>query len=73
MCRCPSGEDWWYLGERCERRGSTQDTIIITVSSTMAVFALMLIVTLVSVYCTRKKYRKQTTSKTADTTLENVS
>ncbi|XP_042817505.1 meprin A subunit beta [Panthera tigris] len=72
-CRCLSGEDWWFLGERCERRGSTQDTIVIAASSTVAVFALMLIVTLVSVYCTRKRYRRRTTSNTTDMTLENVS
>ncbi|XP_037009675.2 meprin A subunit beta [Artibeus jamaicensis] len=72
-CRCPSGEDWWYLGERCEKRGSTRDTIIITISSTVAVFVLMLIVALISVYCIRKKYRKKTTSKPAGLTLENVS
>ncbi|XP_053062512.1 meprin A subunit beta isoform X2 [Acinonyx jubatus] len=70
-CRCLSGEDWWFLGERCERRGSTQDTIVIAASSTVAVFALMLIVTLVSVYCTRKRYRRRTTSNTTDMTLEN--
>ncbi|XP_047682622.1 meprin A subunit beta [Prionailurus viverrinus] len=70
-CRCLSGEDWWFLGERCERRGSTQDTIVIAASSTVAVFALMLIVTLVSVYCTRKRYHRRTTSNTTDMTLEN--
>ncbi|KAM7126636.1 meprin A subunit beta isoform 1-T1 [Molossus nigricans] len=70
-CRCPSGEDWWYTGSRCEKRGSTRDTIIIAVSSTMAVFALMLIVTLVSVYCTRKRYREKTSSNAADITLGN--
>ncbi|KAM9056273.1 meprin A subunit beta [Megaptera novaeangliae] len=70
-CRCPSGEDWWYMGERCEKRGSTRDTIVIAASSTVAVFALMLIITLVSVYCTRKKYHKETGSRTANMTLEN--
>ncbi|XP_053427816.1 meprin A subunit beta [Nycticebus coucang] len=70
-CRCPSGEDWWYMGERCEKRGSTRDTIVIAASSTAAVFAAMLIITLVSVYCTKRKYRKRTSSKTEDTTLEN--
>ncbi|XP_012302697.1 meprin A subunit beta isoform X1 [Aotus nancymaae] len=70
-CRCRSGEDWWYMGERCEKRGSTRDTIVIAVSSTVAVFALMLIVTLVSVYCTRKKYRKKMSSNTANSTLQN--
>ncbi|XP_047647635.1 meprin A subunit beta [Phacochoerus africanus] len=70
-CRCPSGEDWWYMGKRCEKRGSRKDIIVIATSSTAAVFALMLVITLVSVYCTRKKYRKEAGSHTANTTLEN--
>ncbi|XP_007521024.1 meprin A subunit beta [Erinaceus europaeus] len=71
-CRCPSGKDWWYIGEKCEKRGSTRDIIIIATSSTVAVFAVMLIVTLVSVYCTKKKYNKETSSNSTDTVLENV-
>ncbi|XP_072460587.1 meprin A subunit beta-like [Notamacropus eugenii] len=70
-CRCQSGKDWWYVGEKCETRGSTRDTIIIAVSSTAAVFAAMLIVTLVSVYCVKKKYRKRSRAATSDMTLEN--
>ncbi|XP_042530933.1 meprin A subunit beta [Dipodomys spectabilis] len=70
-CRCPAGEDWWFMGERCERKGSTRDTIIIAASSTAAVFGLMLIVTLISVYCTRKKYRPKTSSNTENINLEN--
>ncbi|XP_007645343.1 meprin A subunit beta [Cricetulus griseus] len=70
-CKCPAGEDWWYMGKRCEKRGSTQDTIVIAVASTVTVFAVMLIITLVSVYCTRRKYRKKTSSNTAALSLEN--
>ncbi|KAM9676770.1 meprin A subunit beta isoform 1-T1 [Dama dama] len=70
-CRCRSGDDWWYMGERCEKRGSTRDTIVIAISSTAAVFALMLIITLVSVYCTRKKYLKESSSRTVNTIMEN--
>ncbi|KAL1773581.1 meprin A subunit beta [Sigmodon hispidus] len=70
-CKCPAGEDWWYMGKRCEKRGSSQDTIVIAVSSTVTVFAVMLIITLVSVYCTRKKYRKKMSSNTAASNLEN--
>ncbi|XP_010639778.1 meprin A subunit beta isoform X5 [Fukomys damarensis] len=70
-CRCPSGEDWWYAGERCEKRGSIQDTIVIAVSSTVAMFVLMLIVTLVSVHCVKKKYRKGTSSSSPNVTMEN--
>ncbi|XP_028630720.1 meprin A subunit beta [Grammomys surdaster] len=70
-CKCPAGEDWWYMGKRCETRGSTRDTIVIAVSSTVTVFAVMLIVTLVSVYCTRRKYRKKASANAAAMNLEN--
>lgn len=73
LCRCPSGENWWYMGERCEKRGSTRDTVVIAASSTAAVFAVMLIITLVSVYCTRQRYREKTSSNTQDSTLQTVS
>lgn len=72
-CRCPAGEDWWYMGKRCEKRGSARDTVVIAVSSTVTVFAVMLIITLVSVYCTRRKYRKKAAANTAAMSLENVS
>ncbi|XP_037052873.1 meprin A subunit beta [Peromyscus leucopus] len=64
-CKCPAGEDWWYMGKRCEKRGSTHDTIVIAVSSTVTVFAVMLIITIVSVYCTRRKYRKKASANPA--------
>uniref|UniRef100_A0A8C0XS04 Meprin A subunit n=1 Tax=Castor canadensis TaxID=51338 RepID=A0A8C0XS04_CASCN len=70
-CRCPAGKDWWYMGERCEKKGSVRDTIVIAASSIAAVFGLMLIVTLVSVYCVRRKYRKKTSSNTVKTSMEN--
>ncbi|NWU89686.1 MEP1B protein, partial [Upupa epops] len=57
VCRCPAGDDWWYMGERCERKGSTQENTVIAVSSTMAVFVVMLIVTVTTAVCLKKKYR----------------
>ncbi|CAO2593416.1 Meprin A subunit beta [Lemmus lemmus] len=72
-CRCPAGEDWWYMGRRCEKRGSTQDTVVIAVSSTVTVFVVMLMITLVSVYCTRRRYHKKMGSNSAALNLENVS
>ncbi|XP_054980798.1 meprin A subunit beta [Sorex araneus] len=72
VCRCPAGNDWWYMGEKCEKRGSTHDNIVITVSSTVTVFAVMLIITIVSVYCTKRKYNKKISSDTTDVTMENV-
>ncbi|XP_012581239.1 PREDICTED: meprin A subunit beta [Condylura cristata] len=71
VCRCASGPDWWYMGEKCEKKGSTKDTVVIAVSSTVTVFAVMLIITLVSVYCVKKKYSKKS-SPSADLTMENV-
>ncbi|XP_036596450.1 meprin A subunit beta-like [Trichosurus vulpecula] len=71
-CRCQSGKDWWYVGEKCETKGFTRDTIVIAVSSTAAVFAVMLIATLVSVYCVKKKYRKRSSASISDMTLGNM-
>ncbi|NWX19059.1 MEP1B protein, partial [Aegotheles bennettii] len=55
-CRCPAGDNWWYMGEKCERKGSTQENTIIAVSSTIAVFVIMLIVTITTAVCLKKKY-----------------
>ncbi|NWX04870.1 MEP1B protein, partial [Caloenas nicobarica] len=56
VCRCPAGDNWWYMGEKCERKGSTQENTVIAVSSTMAVFVVMLIVTVTTAVCLKKKY-----------------
>ncbi|KAM9387415.1 meprin A subunit beta [Phaethornis superciliosus] len=56
VCRCPAGADWWYMGEKCERKGSTQENTIIAVSSTISVFVVMLIVTITTSVCLKKKY-----------------
>ncbi|XP_074002889.1 meprin A subunit beta [Numenius arquata] len=58
VCRCPAGDDWWYMGEKCERKGSTQENTIIAVSSSIAVFVVMLIVTITTAVCLKKKYRQ---------------
>ncbi|XP_060098957.1 meprin A subunit beta [Heteronotia binoei] len=70
VCRCPAGHDWWYMGEKCETSGSTKDTLVIAISSSLSVFAVMLIVTVVSISCIRKKYRKQLKAST-DQELQN--
>ncbi|XP_078007911.1 meprin A subunit beta [Phascolarctos cinereus] len=70
-CRCQSGKDWWYFGEKCENKGSTNDTIIVTVSSAAAVFVAMLIVTLVSVYCVKKKYSSRSNANASKKTFKN--
>uniref|UniRef100_G3VYV7 Metalloendopeptidase n=1 Tax=Sarcophilus harrisii TaxID=9305 RepID=G3VYV7_SARHA len=68
-CRCQSGKDWWYRGEKCETMGSTKNTIFITVLFATGIFISMLIVTLLSVRRVKKKYRKRSKANT----LQNVS
>ncbi|XP_069815748.1 meprin A subunit beta-like [Dendropsophus ebraccatus] len=54
-CRCKVTKDWWYVGDKCQTKVSSQDTVVIAVSSSVAVFVAMLIVTLVIVFCLKKK------------------
>ncbi|NXR74179.1 MEP1B protein, partial [Pycnonotus jocosus] len=58
VCRCPAGDDWWYMGEKCERKSSTRENIVIAVSSTITVFVVMLIVTITTAVCLKKKYKQ---------------
>ncbi|KAG8442096.1 hypothetical protein GDO86_011043, partial [Hymenochirus boettgeri] len=73
VCRCKVSNDWWYVGEKCERKVSSQDTMVIAVSSSVAIFAVMLIVTLVSVFCLKKKHKKQLAQAGNVVSMENVS
>ncbi|XP_078073112.1 meprin A subunit beta [Mustelus asterias] len=57
-CRCSTGEDWWYSGKYCETHSKQEDTVVIAVASSVAVFLAMLIITLLSVYCLKQKYKK---------------
>uniref|UniRef100_H2ZV66 Endopeptidase-2 n=1 Tax=Latimeria chalumnae TaxID=7897 RepID=H2ZV66_LATCH len=72
VCRCQVGEDWWFMGERCEKKGKSEDTIIIAVSSCVAVFTVMLVITIVSTYCVKQKYRRKTTSKKPITDVQHT-
>ncbi|KAM4605260.1 meprin A subunit beta [Polymixia lowei] len=57
-CRCAAGDDWWYYGDRCQYKGTTMDNTTITLAASLSVLAAMLIVTVVSVICVKKKYQK---------------
>lgn len=72
LSRCPAGDNWWYMGEKCERRGSTHENTVIVVSSTIAVFVVMLIVTITTSVCLKKKY-SQGKENVESLTLEVVS
>ncbi|NXE89887.1 MEP1B protein, partial [Menura novaehollandiae] len=63
VCRCPAGDNWWYMGEKCERKGSARENTVIVVSSTIAVFVVMLIVTITTAVCLKKKHKQARENK----------
>ncbi|XP_064559277.1 meprin A subunit beta [Zonotrichia leucophrys gambelii] len=70
VCRCPAGDNWWYMGEKCERKGSTHENTVIAVSSTITVFVVMLIVTITTAVCLKKKYKQGKENKESVTLEE---
>ncbi|XP_076152232.1 meprin A subunit beta [Alosa pseudoharengus] len=58
-CRCASSGDWWYYGDRCQFRGTSQDETLTAVYAGVGVLVGMLIVTAVSVVCVKKRYQKK--------------
>ncbi|XP_063006330.1 meprin A subunit beta [Melospiza melodia melodia] len=70
VCRCPAGDNWWYMGEKCERKGSTHENTVIAVSSTITVFVVMLIVTITTAVCLKKKYKQGKDNKESVTLEE---
>uniref|UniRef100_A0A3B4ZBH7 Meprin A subunit n=1 Tax=Stegastes partitus TaxID=144197 RepID=A0A3B4ZBH7_9TELE len=59
VCRCAVGDDWWYYGDSCQHKGTTKDKTTLALASSLSVLAAMLLITAVSVFCVRKKYKKQ--------------
>uniref|UniRef100_W5N2W7 Meprin A subunit n=1 Tax=Lepisosteus oculatus TaxID=7918 RepID=W5N2W7_LEPOC len=73
VCRCAAGEDWWYMGSRCQRKGRSEDVVITAVASSVSVFAVMLLITAVTACCLKKKYKKKPCNDNRDMVMENVS
>ncbi|XP_068090837.1 meprin A subunit beta-like [Hyperolius riggenbachi] len=65
-CRCKVTTNWWYVGDRCQTKVNSQDTMIIAVSSSVTIFVVMLAITLITVYCLNKKHKKQIATSTFD-------
>ncbi|KAM3605108.1 uncharacterized protein V6R79_020895 [Siganus canaliculatus] len=57
-CRCVVGDSWWFYGDRCQYRGSNNDKTTLALASSLSVLAAMLLITGVTVYCMRKRYKK---------------
>jgi len=69
--RCEVGDDWWYYGSSCQYKGSTSDSTTLALASSLSVLGGMLLVTGLSVYCLKKKYKKR--SHDSSVVMENVS
>lgn len=72
FCRCAVGDDWWYYGDRCQFKSSTQDGVVTAAVSSVVVFVVMVIVTVVSVVCLRNKYKKKVNNMGGGMTALNV-
>lgn len=53
------GDDWWYYGDSCQHRGSTQDKTNLALATSLSVLGVMLVITAISVICVKKKYMKR--------------
>lgn len=58
------GGDWWYYGDRCQFSGSASEKTTLALASSLSVLGAMVIITVVSVLCVKRKYRKQSKSDT---------
>ncbi|XP_070830157.1 meprin A subunit beta-like [Chaetodon trifascialis] len=63
VCRCAVGDDWWYYGDNCQHKGSTEDKTILAVASSLSVLAAMLVILIVTVICVKRKYKKRSVDK----------
>lgn len=53
------GDDWWYYGESCQYKGTQNEKTILALASSLSVLGVMLVITVVSVVCVKKKYQKR--------------
>ncbi|XP_033506234.2 meprin A subunit beta [Epinephelus lanceolatus] len=71
-CRCVVGDDWWYYGDSCQYKGSTQDKTTLALASSLSVLGVMLVITAVSVVCVKKKYKKRSSANSNSVVMENM-
>ncbi|KAL0966179.1 hypothetical protein UPYG_G00291960 [Umbra pygmaea] len=72
VCMCAVGADWWYYGEHCQYRGTTQDSINTALIASFSVLGAMLAVTAISVVFVKRKYKNSSaTGHTEDIFMSN--
>ncbi|KAL6104631.1 mep1b [Pungitius sinensis] len=70
-CRCVVGDDWWFYGNSCQHKGSIMDKTTLALASSLSVLGVMLVITVVSVICMKKKYKKRIA--VSSVVMENMS
>lgn len=68
-CRCMVGDDWWYYGNSCQYKGTQNEKTTLALASSLSVLGAMLVITVISVVCVKKKYKKRNDN---DLVLGNV-
>ncbi|XP_043990309.1 meprin A subunit beta [Gambusia affinis] len=71
-CRCVVGNDWWYYGNVCQHKGSMQDKTTLALASSLSVLGAMLVITVVSVLCVKKKYKRKIMNSSSNMYMQNV-
>lgn len=56
------GDDWWYYGDRCQSSGSVSEKTTLALASSLSVLGAMVIITVISVICVKRKYKKKSKS-----------
>ncbi|XP_077581372.1 meprin A subunit beta [Stigmatopora nigra] len=70
VCRCAVGDDWWFYGDSCQHKGSTSENSTIALASSLSVLGVMLVVTIITAVCLKKKYKKRSIG--SELVLENT-
>lgn len=52
-------DEWWYYGKRCQNKGSISEKTTLALASSLSVLGAMVLITVISVICVRRKYRKK--------------
>lgn len=60
------GDDWWYYGDRCQNKGSISEKTTLALASSLSVLGAMVVITVITVICVRRKYMKKGKSNNID-------
>lgn len=53
------GDNWWYYGDRCQKKGSVSEKTTLALASSLSVLGAMVVITVITAICVKRKYRKK--------------